>query len=172
MLTARCSLIVALVLTCSAMAGDVASAQAPKIRKPVPAPTRPMEPLSPAVIDDTLAIGGEDINARKVNTRMTVEVRVNGRGPYRFLVDSGADTSVVGLRIARDLLLPLSTPVTLHGMTGSAVVDRVQVAELQLGSSTIHDLQLSVARCATPYYRSRRRDGPRLTSKHCSTQPP
>ena len=55
-----------------------------------------------------MAIVGEDINAvRKINTRMTVEVRVNGRGPYRFLVDSGADTSVVGLRIARDLQLPL-----------------------------------------------------------------
>ncbi len=51
-----------------------------------------MPPLPPAVIDDTLAIGGEDINARKVSTRMTVEVRVNGRGPYHFLVDSGADT--------------------------------------------------------------------------------
>ena len=79
-----------------------------------------MPPLPPAVIDNTLAIGGEDINARKENTRMTVEVRVNGRGPYRFLVDSGADTSVVGLRIARDLQLPLGTPTILHGMTASA----------------------------------------------------
>ncbi|HEY0697528.1 MAG TPA: retroviral-like aspartic protease family protein, partial [Micromonospora sp.] len=101
-----------------------------------------MPPLPPAVLDDTLAIGGEDINARKVNTRMTVEVKVNGRGPYRFLVDSGADTSVVGLRIARDLQLPLATPVTLHSMTGSAVVERVKVDQLQLGSSQIHELLL------------------------------
>ena len=67
------SLAMALALTCSAMAGDVA-AHAPKIPKPVPTPPRPMPPLPPAVLDDTLAIGGEDINARKVNTRMTVEV--------------------------------------------------------------------------------------------------
>ena len=135
------NLALVLALTCAAMAGDVA-AHAPKIPKPVPAEPRPMPPLPPAVLDDALAIGGEDIDARKINTRMTVEVKVNGRGPYRFLVDSGADTSVVGLRIARDLQLPLATPVTLHGMTGSAVVPRVKVDELQLGSSMVQGLEL------------------------------
>nr|WP_237219758.1 retroviral-like aspartic protease family protein [Sphingomonas arenae] len=77
---------------------------------------------------------------------MTVEVRVNGRGPYQFLVDSGADTSVIGLNIARDLRLPVGTPVTLHGMTGSAVVGRVLVGELSLGQSTLHDLELPALR--------------------------
>ena len=139
----RGSLLLALALTFSAMAGDALNAaQAPKIRKPVPTPPTPMAPLPPAVLDDTLAIGGEDIDARKIRTRMTVEVLVNGRGPYRFLVDSGADTSVVGLRIARDLQLPLARPVTLHGMTGSAIVDRVHVEELRLGTSRIHGLEL------------------------------
>jgi predicted aspartyl protease len=101
-----------------------------------------MPPLPPAVIDDTLAIGGEDINARKIRSRMTVEVLVNGQGPYRFLVDSGADSSVVGLRIAQQLQLPLGTPATLHGMTASARVERVRVNELTLGQSTIRDLEL------------------------------
>ena len=100
----------------------------------------------PAVIDNTLLIGGEDINARKINTRMTVEVRVNGRGPYRFLVDSGADTSVVGLRIARDLQLPVGTPANLHGMTATSRVDRVLVDELSLGQSTIRNLQVPALR--------------------------
>ncbi len=147
MLTPRCSLVLALGLTFSAMAVDVQGvAQAPKIQKPRPAPTSEMPPLPPAVIDDKLAIGGEDINARKVNTRMTVDVRVNGRGPYRFLVDSGADTSVVGLRLARELQLPVGTPVILHGTTGSALVDRVRVDELSLGQSTVHDLEVPALR--------------------------
>jgi predicted aspartyl protease len=145
-LTHRHGLALGLALSCSALAGYAVSAQKPKISKPVPTVPRPMAPLPPAVLDDTLAIGGEDINARKVNTRMTVEVMVNGQGPYRFLVDSGADTSVVGWRIARDLQLPLARPVTLHGMTGSAVVDRVKVAELQLGSSLVHELELPTLR--------------------------
>jgi len=105
-----------------------------------------MLPLPPAVIDDKLVIGGEDINARKARTRMTVEVNVNGRGPYRFVVDSGADTSVVGWSIAQNLQLPAGTPVTLNGMTASARVDRVLVDELQLGSSTIRNLEVPALR--------------------------
>ena len=101
----RSALVLALALTFSAVAGD-AVAQAPRISKPKPVPPATpvtMPPLPPAQFDNTLTIGGEDINARKVDTRMSVDGQVNGRGPYRFLVDSGADTSVVGLRIARDL---------------------------------------------------------------------
>ena len=136
-----------LALTLSAMAGDVSiAAQAPNIGKPVPVPPREVLPLPPAMIDNSLLIGGEDIDADKVNTRMTVDVRVNGRGPYQFVVDSGADSSVVGLRIARDLQLPLGTPTVLHATTDSARVDRVRVAELQLGTSTISDLELPALR--------------------------
>ena len=107
--------------------GASGSAQAPAIAKPRPAPPGPsnMPALPPAVIDNTLAIGGDAINARKVETRMTVEVQVNGHGPYRFVVDSGADTSAVGLRVARDLQLPLGTPVILNAVTDRNIVDRV-----------------------------------------------
>lgn len=125
------------------LSGLTLAAAAPRaVRKPVPVPPAPMPALPPAVIDNQLAISGDDVNARKVRTRMTVEVRVNGRGPYQFVVDSGADTSVVGLRIARDLQLPLGTPATLNAMTASARVDRVLVDELQVGPSTIRDLQV------------------------------
>ncbi len=105
-----------------------------------------MPPLPPAYFDQTLAVGGDDVNARKVETRLSVEVRVNGRGPYHFVVDSGADTSVVGLRIARDLQLPLGTPVILNNMTDRNIVDRVKVAELTLGPSTVRNLQLPALR--------------------------
>jgi predicted aspartyl protease len=134
-------------LNLSALASDASSAaEAPKISKPVPVSPSEIAPLPPAVIDDSLLIGGEDINARKDHTRMTVEVRINGRGPYQFLVDSGADTSVVGLRIMRDLELPLGTPAVLHATTESALVDRVLVDELQLGTSKIHNLELPALR--------------------------
>jgi hypothetical protein len=143
--TRRYSLLLALASMATAMAGDVAvRAQTPQISKPKPAPPGPstLPPLPPAAIDNTLLIGGDDIDARMVRTRMTVEVKVNGRGPYRFLVDSGADTSVVGLRIARELQLPMGTPAILNSITARSVVDRVKVAELSLGQSTIRDLEV------------------------------
>jgi hypothetical protein len=142
-------LIVALGLMLPAAAVDVqAAAQAPRIRRPMPAPPTPpnVPPLPPAVFDPSLAIGGEDVKARKVETRLTVQVHVNGRGPYDFIVDSGADTSVVGLRIARSLQLPLGTPVILNAMTSRNLVDRVKVAQLTLGPSTIRNLQLPALR--------------------------
>lgn len=109
-----------------------------------PAPTPVLRPLPPAIIDDTLEIGGNEIAGRKVQTRMTVPVQVNGQGPYRFVVDSGADTSVIGSIVAQRLRLPPGTPVMLHGMTGSDQVNRVQVDSLALGQTSFHDLHLPV----------------------------
>ncbi|QDP19851.1 retroviral-like aspartic protease family protein [Sphingomonas xanthus] len=133
-----------LVLADPALALGAQGSGPPAVAKPRPAPDRPstMPPLPPAVIDDELAIGGTEVDAKQVKTRLTVEVLVNGRGPYQFLVDSGADTSVVGLRIARDLELPLGSPVILNGMTSRNIVDRVVVNELTLGQSTIRGLEL------------------------------
>lgn len=144
----RSSLVLAMALIGSASAAAPGAAPEPsRIGRPRPAPAPPdMAPLPPAEIDETLAIDGDDIDARKVETRLSVEVRVNGRGPYQFVVDSGADTSVVGLRIARDLQLPLGTPVTLNNMTDRNIVDRVRVDELSLGPSIIRNLQLPALR--------------------------
>ena len=129
--------------------GTGGHAQAPRISKPRPAPTdlpSDVLPLPPAALDDSLNIGGDDVKARESNTRLTVEVGVNGRGPYRFLVDSGADTSVVGLRIARDLELPLGTPAILNSTTARHLVDRVRVKELTVGPSIVRDLQVPALR--------------------------
>ena len=144
----RSRLVLAFVLIGSALAGGGgAGAEPPKIGRPRPAPGPPnVLPLPPAEIDESLEIGGDDVEARKRETRLSVEVRVNGRGPYQFVVDSGADTSVVGLRIARDLELPLGTPVVLNNMTDRNIVDRVHVAELGLGPSIIRNLQLPALR--------------------------
>lgn len=111
-----------------------------------PAASRPhrLPALPPAQIDHELQIGGEDIAARATNTRMTVQVQIDGRGPYRFVVDSGADTSVVGTRLARTLNLPVGGRVVVHGMTASATVDKVRVGSLGLGQSVVRDLVLPV----------------------------
>ena len=118
-----------------------AQAGAARERKPLD-PAAKMPPLAPAVIDDTLAIGGEELAARKLKSRLTVEVGVNGTGPYRFVVDSGADTSVIGTRLANALHLPAGQPVMLNGITESRQVERVLVDTLQVGPSQIRELEL------------------------------
>lgn len=105
-----------------------------------------MPDLQRAELDDALAIGGTEIDGKKIASRMTVAVRVNGTGPYKFIVDSGADTSVVGERIAAGLKLPAGRRVILNSVTDSQIVDRVLVDELELGPTRVTNLEIPVLR--------------------------
>ena len=140
--------LLALALVLGAGQAVAADEEPPVIGRYRAAPvTKPnVAPLPPAEFDNSLAVGGNDIKAREVDTRLNVDVHVNGRGPYRFVVDSGADTSVVGQRIARDLELPLGAPVILNGVTARNVVDSVKIAELTIGTSRIPNLELPALR--------------------------
>ena len=132
-----CAFAAALVLA----PGPGAAAQDDR-REPLDPAQTAMPPLPPATFDENLAIGGEEIDARKLRSRMTVEVMIDGTGPYRFVVDSGADTSVVGDDIARNLQLPPAPPAILNSMTDSSIVRRVTVDELRLGLTVFRGLEL------------------------------
>lgn len=108
----------------------------PAVDAPSGVPTIP-----PATLDDSLEITGDDIPAELAG-RMYVDARVNGTGPYRFLVDSGADRSVIGARLAARLKLPAERLVHLQGMAGTTDVRTVVVDRLGLGTSVIDGLQL------------------------------
>jgi hypothetical protein len=119
-----------------------------QVSKLAPAPIAPpnVHHLPPAQYDPSLAVDGLDVKARKIETRLSVPVSINGHGPYGFIVDSGADTSAVGAGIARQLALPPGTSAILNGMTSRIRVDRVRVDRLTLGQTTIEHLQLPVLR--------------------------
>ncbi len=82
----------------------------------------------------------EQIAAREIRTRMAVPVMVDGQGPYRFIVDSGADRSVIGAALAERMGLPAGRPVTLHGMAGTGQVRTVTLRTLEVGSNRIRDV--------------------------------
>ena len=126
-------------LTLGLSAGAAAQPDEPARDTPAAMPALP-----PAEIDETLSIGGEEIDARQLRSRMTVEVAVNGKGPYDFVVDSGADTSAVGTALAGKLALPEGGRTMLHGITESAPVDQVWLEELQLGPTVTTNLEVPV----------------------------
>lgn len=97
-------------------------------------------PIPPATLDDSLEVTGEGLAARRVRNRMLVSVAIDGKGPYRFLVDSGADRTVVGSALARDLGLPPAGSATLRSIAGSSQVETVIIKTLTLGRSSIDDI--------------------------------
>lgn len=113
---------------------------------PAAPPANPSSPpvvpmIVPATVDNNLEISGEALAAEQLKKRMFIEVRVNDRGPYRFLVDSGADRSVISDTLASALQLPAGESVRLQGMAGTREVPTVEVTTLALGKSEVGPLQ-------------------------------
>jgi predicted aspartyl protease len=100
----------------------------------------PVPLIPPASIDDQLEVEGESLAAESLRSRLFIDAAVNGQGPFRFLVDSGADRSVVGATLAERLKLPRDDIVKLRGMAGTAEVSTVLVDTLKIGPSVLTGL--------------------------------
>jgi predicted aspartyl protease len=75
----------------------------------------------------------EDVRFRtEYNDRMTVPVRLGGDGPYRFLVDTGADRTAISRQLASRLNLPAGSEVALHSVVGVSNVSTARLPSLQL----------------------------------------
>jgi len=64
--------------------------------------------------------------------RMTVPVRLSGAGPFRFLVDTGADRTAISRQIAGRLGLVRGETAALHTVTGVSSVSTADVPALEL----------------------------------------
>ena len=65
--------------------------------------------------------------------RMTVPVRIGSEGPYRFIVDTGSERTVVSRELARRLGLAPGAPVRMHSMTEVSRVETARVPALHIG---------------------------------------
>lgn len=95
--------------------------------------TTMFEPIPDAIAVDSHTQADEVQLGEDGSDRMTVPVRVSGSGPYRFLVDTGADRTAVSRQLAARLRLPPGGAVRMHTPTGPLVVATANVPSLQLG---------------------------------------
>jgi predicted aspartyl protease len=67
--------------------------------------------------------------------RVWVPVMLNGKGPFRLVLDSGATHSAVTAQVAATLGLSLSehSPVLMRGVTGSAITPSIRIASIAVG---------------------------------------
>jgi hypothetical protein len=76
--------------------------------------------------------------------RMTVPVYLNGKGPFGFVVDTGANRTVVSTELAAALGLPKGDRVEVHGIAGAEPAEQALVRRLAVGAVTSNDLTLPV----------------------------
>jgi predicted aspartyl protease len=77
--------------------------------------------------------------------RIWAPVLINGKGPYRLVLDTGASRSAVIQRVVDDAGLPVrARPVRLRGVTGSAIVPAVRAETLEFGELVVENVTLPV----------------------------
>lgn len=105
---------------------------------PVIVPNHPMIPI--ATIDSSLEVNGQRLKAQEMMSRMLIRVKVNERGPYLFIVDSGADRSVIGANLAERLELRGGKPAMLQTLAGPHPVETVMIDRLGIGTTDVNGI--------------------------------
>jgi predicted aspartyl protease len=76
--------------------------------------------------------------------RMVVPVMLDGKGPFGFVVDTGANRTVVSTEAAAACALPPAGRADVHGIAGVEPADLALVHRLAVGSVTSRGLTLPV----------------------------
>lgn len=72
--------------------------------------------------------------------RMTVPVRIGDAGPFPFVIDTGAQNTVVSTALAERLALRPAGRATVVGVAGTQSVATVEIDEIGLGRRTFNGL--------------------------------
>jgi len=91
----------------------------------------PTQAIDKTTTTDEVAIG------RDGGDRMTVSVQVAGKGPYRFLVDTGSERTVISRQLAQSLRLESGKDAILHSVVGANDVNTVFIPSLQVSNNVI-----------------------------------
>lgn len=78
--------------------------------------------------------------ARDRASRMTVPVSIDGRGPFKFMIDTGSERTVVSSDIASVLSLEMAEIARLVSIAGSKMVQTVYLPEVTLGRRNYGEL--------------------------------
>jgi len=84
--------------------------------------------------------------AADLSRRMTAPVRINGRGPFTFVIDTGANVTVLSQELADVLGLQATGEGEVHGVVGVERAPVTVVGELTVGAAKALELQTPILR--------------------------
>jgi len=87
----------------------------------------------------------EQVSAsRSHRGRVVIDVRINEQGPFRFVVDSAANASVISADRAEALALPTLGALAVNTLLGREAMPGVLAAHLKAGALSARDVTLAV----------------------------
>ena len=109
-----------------------------------PTTTQQFETVAqPDIVDSTTAATDLQFKTDAYD-RMTVPVRVGGYGPYRFLIDTGADRTAISSSLARQLGLGDRKDVKLHSVTGVSDIETAKVPMLDMTAKKVRNIDAAL----------------------------
>ena len=82
--------------------------------------------------------------AEDIFEHVTAPVMINGRGPFRFMVDTGANASCVSQGLAESLALPRGRALRVHTVVGPKSRASVNIERLDIGSRTRRNIEAPI----------------------------
>ena len=79
----------------------------------------------------------QDLIIGERDSRMTVPVFIGGQGPFPFVIDTGAERTVLSRQLAERLQLTEAARIMVHGIANSEEVRTVRAPHVAIGSSAI-----------------------------------
>ena len=125
----RMKLVISIVLVASTLPAAVQAQMHPQV--PVPSGIE--------VPSNGVTVPMQDMGGRPV-----VELKINGKGPYRFILDTGAVTTVVSDELSRELSLTPPAGVQVATVGGGPAPAIIVIHDVRIGDALLEDLIAAV----------------------------
>ena len=130
-------------LAAGAVAGAIAGLGPPGASAQRITANTPPQPTGPD--QDTASLAAR----RDADDHLTVAVMLNGHGPFNFVVDTGAERSVVSDEVATRLNLVRGGSVTLEGIAKALTVATIRAETVAFGPFVRRDVMMPILPRAT-----------------------
>ncbi len=112
---------------------------------PIPAiPLAPVPPAAPALAADPDEPPTQIAVTRELFEQVTAPVMINGKGPFRFMVDTGANVSCVSESLAASQALPRGRELMVNTIVGRRARPSVMIDRLDIGTRSRKNVEAPV----------------------------
>jgi predicted aspartyl protease len=107
--------------------------------------TTAMFGVAPFAVRGDPVPGSSDVSGDRDRwNRLTVPVQIAGKGPFQFVVDTGADRTVVADDVAAKLGLARGAKVSVQGIARSVEAETVRLYDLRFGAEVVGALEAPI----------------------------